>query len=247
MSGGGHILASADKSEKTLVVLQPGYLPWLGFFDQLARSDVFVFYDDVQYDKHGWRNRNRVKSPGGPHWLTVPVLHKGLGKPLILETKVNNDSAWGRKHIGTIRQFYRDAPFLAQYLPELEELLLRHWDLLVDLDIAVTRWLAEKLGLQREIVRSSELGIEGGKSERLVNICRRFGADHYLSGDSAKDYLDTELFARNGIKVSWQQFQHPIYTQQFGEFLPYLSALDLLLNMGEKSGSFFGKLRSNEV
>src|SRR5471030_3224556 len=96
---------------KTVAILQPGYLPWLGFFDQLARSDVFVYYDDVQYDTHGWRNRNRIKAPTGPHWLTVPVRHAGLGKPKILGIEIDAKTQWARKHVGSIRQYYNGAPF----------------------------------------------------------------------------------------------------------------------------------------
>src|SRR5215468_5246890 len=124
----------------TLVVLQPGYLPWLGFFDQMQRSSVFIYYDDVQFDKHGWRNRNRVKAPGGgPHWLTVPVLHSGRDWPAIHEIEIDNRTPWARKHVGTLKQFYRAAPHLHRYLPALEEMLERRWMLLVDLDLWVAR------------------------------------------------------------------------------------------------------------
>src|SRR5712691_13506913 len=112
-------------SPRTVAVLQPGYLPWLGFFDQMRRSDVFIYYDDVQFDKHGWRNRNRVKSPAGPHWLSVPVLHHGLGWPRIVDTLIDTKTRWARKHVGTLRQFYAKAPYLKRYLPELEEMLNR--------------------------------------------------------------------------------------------------------------------------
>src|SRR5688500_843131 len=117
---------------KTLAVLQPGYLPWLGYFDQMMRADVFVHYDDVQFDKHGWRNRNRIKTASGVAWLTVPVLHKGLGEQPIHEVSIHHDAPWQRKQIATIRQAYAHAPFLDRYLPELEQLLEQRWDLLVD-------------------------------------------------------------------------------------------------------------------
>src|SRR6058998_3901315 len=120
-------------SPRTLAVLQPGYLPWLGFFDQMRRADVFVYYDDVQFDKHGWRNRNRIKSPAGPHWLSVPVRHHGLGQPSILEVEIEPGTPWARKHVGTLRQFYARAPYVKNYLPALEELLMRPWTHIVDL------------------------------------------------------------------------------------------------------------------
>jgi len=228
----------------TIVVLQPGYLPWLGFFDQLRRADVFVYYDDVQYDKHGWRNRNRIKTQDGPLWLTVPVRHRGEGLLKILDVEIDGRTPWARKHLASLRQAYARAPFLGRYLPALEELLQRKWERLVDLDIACADLLAEWFGLRRRIERSSGLGIGGERSERLVNICRHFGASTYVSGDAAEAYLDVGLFERNGIAVEWQRYTHPTYPQLHGEFVPSLSALDLLLNCGEDAPLIaFGGIR----
>lgn len=223
-----------QKSMTTLVVLQPSYLPWLGFFDQMIRSDVFVYYDDVQFDKHGWRNRNRIKSPNGPHWLTVPVLHKGKFGQSNLEVEIDNRQDWARKHIATIRQFYAKSPYLKLYLPELEDVLLSRWNNLVELDLAVVDLMCIWLKIKRKIVRSSELGVTGTQSKRLLRFCQHFGATNYLSGDSAINYLDVDLFASSGIRIEWQKFSHPVYPQLHGEFVPYLSALDMILNMGEK-------------
>jgi hypothetical protein len=226
---------TASRPATTVVVLQPGYLPWLGFFDQLRRADVFVYYDDVQYDKHGWRNRNRIKTQHGPLWLTVPVRHAGRGTPTILEVEVDARTPWARKHVSSIRQAYARAPFLNTYLPALEELLQRKWGRLVDLDITCAGVMAEWFGLRRRIERSSELGVDGSPSERLITICRHFGASKYLSGDAARTYLDVPLFERNGIAVEWQQYTHPVYPQLHSGFIPHLSALDLLLNCGERA------------
>lgn len=220
---------------KTLAVLQPGYLPWLGFFDQVLRSDVFVIYDDVQFDKHGWRNRNRVKSPTGPVWLTVPVLHKGLGWQKILDVRINNDTDWPRKHLNTLRQLYSRAPYLDRFYPELERVLSQPWELIVDLDIELMKLFFGWLGIERTVVRSSMLGIDGDRSQRLLEFCRHFGADRYLSGAAARDYLDVPMFNASGVEVEWQDYVHPVYPQQHGEFVPFLSAVDLLLNCGDKS------------
>ena len=229
----------------TVVVLQPGYLPWLGFFDQVRRADVFVYYDDVQYSKHGWRNRNRIKTQNGPLWLTVPVRHSGEGFPKILDVDIDGRTPWARKHVGSLRQAYARAPFLSRYLPALEDLLLRKWERLVDLDVACADLMASGFGLPRpRIERSSALGIGGERSERLVNICRHFGASTYVSGDAAEAYLDVGLFERNGIAVEWQRYTHPTYPQLHGEFVPYLSALDLLFNCGEEAPLIaFGAMR----
>lgn len=222
-------------SLQTVVILQPGYLPWLGFFDQMARADVFVYYDDVQYDKHGWRNRNRIKTHRGPVWLTVPVRHRGLGLPRILDVEIDGRTSWARKHVTSLRQAYARAPFVDQCLPPIAALLLRPWRRLVDLDIELANLLATMFGLTPRVVRASTLGVGGERSERLLRICQHFGASSYLSGDAARAYLDVPLFERHGVRVEWQEFQHPSYAQQHGTFVPYLSAVDLLMNYGPAS------------
>jgi WbqC-like protein family len=219
----------------TVVVLQPGYLPWLGFFDQMRRADVFVYYDDVQYDTHGWRNRNRIKTQHGPLWLTVPVRHSGLSKPRILDVAIDARTSWAKKHVASIRQAYASARFAKQYVPDLEEVLTGPWDRIVDLNLAVAGLLAGWLGVRPRVERASALGIGGGQTERLVNICRHFGATRYLSGSAAREYLEVGLFESNGIAVEWQEFTHPVYPQLHGEFVPYMSTIDLLLNCGDES------------
>jgi WbqC-like protein len=221
----------------TVVILQPGYLPWLGFFDQMRRADVFVYYDDVQYDTHGWRNRNRIKTQQGPLWLTVPVRHAGLSKPRIVDVEIDGRTNWAKKHVASIRQAYAASPFLKQYMPALEELLMRPWARLVDLDTAAAALVGEWLGIRSRIERASELGIAGGQSERLLNICRHFHASAYLSGSAAREYLDVPLFERNGVDVRWQDYAHPEYPQLHGAFVPYMSAIDLVLNCGDESRS----------
>jgi hypothetical protein len=225
-------LAEAS-DDRAVAVLQPGYLPWLGFFDQLRRADIFVYYDDVQYDKHGWRNRNRIKTRQGPAWLTVPVRHGGF--PRILDVEIDARTPWARKHVLTVRQAYARAPHLPRYLPALEALLSQRWVRLVDLDIACVDLLASWLGVRARIERSSALRIGGTRSERLVNICRHFGATRYLSGDAAQSYLETGLFERHGIAVEWQRYAHPTYPQLHGDFVSHLSALDLILNCGDEA------------
>jgi hypothetical protein len=219
----------------TLVVLQPSYLPWLGFFDQVRRCDVFVFYDDVQFDKHGWRNRNRVKGGRGPVWLTVPVRAGGRMGQRIDEVEITDEARWARKHLQTLEQLYARSPYRNAYLPELTDLLQRRWERLVELDIALTHLMCDWLELERPMYRSSQLNVGGDRNTRLLALCDRFGADNYLSGDSARAYLDIDLFAAHGVRVEWQAFRHPRYPQLHGDFIPYLSAIDLLLNVGDRS------------
>ncbi|HUI22524.1 MAG TPA: WbqC family protein [Methylocella sp.] len=219
----------------TIAILQPGFLPWLGFFDQMLRCDIFVYYDDVQFDKHGWRNRNRIKAPSGPLWVTIPVLHSGKQGQRIIDTEVDNNKSWARKMIATIRQNYVRAPHLAFYLPELELVLAAPWRFLVDLDLAVADLMCRWFEVKRPVFRASALGIPGGKSSRLLSICQHFSATRYLSGNAAQDYLDVALFEDAGIAVEWQNYRHPTYPQLHGDFIPYLSALDLVLNAGRDS------------
>lgn len=218
-----------------LVVLQPGYLPWLGFFDQLAKSDVFVLYDDVQFDKHGWRNRNRIKTRDGPMWLTVPVRTKGLGKPRNDEVEIDPTQHWAGKHLQALRTWYGKAPYFDAVFPPIEEVLSRPWTRLLDLDRAMMDALARSLGLERRVVLASELGIGGRQTERLVAICRLLGADRYLTGDAARSYLDEGKFQEAGVVVEWHGYRHPRYRQLHGDFVPYLSVVDLMMNHGPES------------
>jgi len=168
-----------------VVILQPSYLPWLGYFDQLHKSDVFVLYDDVQYDKHGWRNRNRIKTPAGAQWLTVPVLTHGQGKPTNREIRIDDRQPWGRKHLQALRVNYAQAPAFAEVVERLEPVLLRSWERLFELNHALLEAVCDLLALRRDIRLSSQLGIPGAQTERLIAICRALGADRYLTGDAA--------------------------------------------------------------
>jgi len=228
----------------TVAVLQPSYLPWLGYFDQLAQADHFVFYDDVQYDKHGWRNRNRIKSQNGPVWLTVPVLHAGIENLLIKDARIKASDPWVRKHEGNIFQNYRTAPYFKEVSELVFPILRNHNSSLCDLDIQLISSIAGYLGINTPIYRSSALGIEGGQSDRLLKICQHFGARRYISGDAAKDYLDTALFTHGGVEVHWHSYEHPTYTQAHGPFQSHLSILDLLMNEGKTSASFFVRKHS---
>jgi hypothetical protein len=217
-------------------ILQPGYLPWLGFFEQMHRSDIFVIYDDVQYDKHGWRNRNKIKAPNGAQWLTVPVLIKFNERTLINEVKINNEVNWRKKHFFSIRQNYSKAPYYHHYSSIFEEAYERNWDYLIDLDMHFIVKLAEVMGIDtKKIVRSSTLEVNGDRIERLIAICKRFNADIFYEGASGKKYVDEKFFLKEGIKVEFQDYQHPMYDQLYGEFIPYLSVIDLLLNHGRES------------
>ncbi len=212
---------------KTCVVLQPGYLPWLGFFEQMLRADEFVYLDDVQFDKHGWRNRNRIKGPAGPQWLTVPVRLSGLDKPRINDVLIDpSKPQWVAKHLKTLRNNYGSCPYFEWLYPELEELLNQPWTHIADLDIALVELLCEKMALSRRAYRSSRLEIMEGRCERLINICRKLDCDTYYSGAAARDYIDLEAFRHAGIEVV---------------FVSHLSVIDLMFNCGPQSVSIIAE------
>lgn len=217
-------------------ILQPGYLPWLGFFEQMYKSDVFVIYDDVQYDKEGWRNRNRIKTANGIQWLTVPVHMKLTEHPLIIEIRIDNTADWRKKHLASIKQNYAKAPFFTDYIHIFEDAYSKGWEFLVDLDIYFIGKLAECLRMgSKNIIRSSCLDLKGDRIGRLINLCKLFGANTFYEGASGKKYIDENEFLSHGIKVEFQNYQHPVYSQLYGDFIPYLSIVDLLFNHGTES------------
>jgi hypothetical protein len=220
----------------TIGILQPGYLPWLGFFEQLQKSDVFILYDDVQYDKGGWRNRNKIKTAKGNQWLTIPVRVKFLQKPLIYEVKIDNTSNWRKNHLLSLHSNYTKADFFKDCIGIFEEAYNKEWEYLAEIDIYFITRIAEYLGIDvKKIKRSSQLNPKGDKMERLINLCKSFGADTFYEGYAGKNYIDDKMFEREGIKVIYQEYKHPVYQQLYGEFIPYLSVVDLLFNCGPKS------------
>lgn len=219
----------------TIGILQPGYLPWLGFFSQMDTSFVFVLYDDVQFDKHGWRNRNRIKTPQGIQWLTVPVYHKGLTGQLIKDVEINNTECWSDKHIKSIRQNYSKAKFFKDNSDKIFECINKRRDSLLELDMELIMIFSSILGIDKKLVLSSTLGIDGGRIDRLIKIIKHFGGNKFVEGKSGKAYIDEKVFNDNGIKLVYQYYHHPVYQQLYSEFIPYLSIIDLIFNCGPES------------
>ncbi|GAC1576684.1 MAG: WbqC family protein [Candidatus Elarobacter sp.] len=222
------------RSEQTAVVLQPSYLPWRGYFDLVDRADVFVFYDDVQYDKHGWRNRNRVKTANGPAWLTVPVHAHGAVREgaTIADIAVDHRRDWVRTHLETLRHAYRRQPYYARYAPLIASILEKRHPRLVDLTIELTVALARELGSTTRFVRSSEFAAHGAKNDRLLDVLERIGATRYLSGPSARAYIDPERFAAAGIALEYAEYAYPAYEQNHGPYERAISLVDTLFALG---------------
>jgi hypothetical protein len=224
------------------VILQPSYIPWRGYFHQIHEADLFVFYDDAQYDARGWRNRNRVKSPDGSRWLTIPVLHKGsqpLGKPSH-EIEICWDRDWARKHWTTLIHLYGTAPHFDRYAPVLEPLFSSRPELLVDFTIDLTQTLAAELGLAAtRFLRSSAIERPiAQKTDDLLSILTRVGADRYISGPTARDYLDVDRLARAGIETRFMTYDYPDYPQLYPPFDPRVSILDLLFMVGPEAPGY---------
>jgi hypothetical protein len=222
-------------SGRAVGILQPGYLPWLGFFEQLYRCDIFVLYDDVQFEKGSWRNRNRIKTPNGPRWLTVPVLLKGRSFPLVKDVTINSSVPWQKKHMKAITQNYFKSPFLGRYAEDLSAILNRPWRFLIDLDIELINWLVEQLGISTPMVLSSALGVHGSGVQRLISIIQSLGGDHFYEGSAGRNYIDVSVFEQAGVSVGFQEYEHPKYPQLYGDFISHLSIIDLLFNCGPGS------------
>jgi hypothetical protein len=223
------------------VILQPSYIPWRGYFDQIRRADVFVLYDDVQYDKRGWRNRNQIKTPRGKQWLTIPVHSRGAQTSHIPinQIRIAWDTPWNSDHLKSLQHAYGRAPHFGEYLPLLQAIYERRDELLVDFTIGFTTALAGEIGIENtRFVRASVLGAAGQKTDRLLSILKEVGATHYLSGPSAQDYIDPEKFAAAGITLEYMRYEYPEYPQLYPPFDAHVTILDLLFMTGKSALSF---------
>ena len=221
---------------------QPQYLPWLGYFDKMDRSDVFVLLDDVQYKKNEWQNRNKIRNAESWQWLTVPVKYS-FGQ-LLNEIKVDNAKDWRSSHMKSLELNYSRAPFYREHSAFFQEAFSREWDFLADININLINYLKEALGIKARIVISSELKVSSTATRRLVDICKLLGGDTYLSGAGGSDYLEEKMFGDSGIKLEFQEYKHPVYEQVRGPFEPFMSTVDLLFLKGPES---LGIMRSGRV
>ncbi len=223
------------------VILQPSYIPWRGYFHQIQKADVFVFYDDVQYDKHGWRNRNRIKNSQGGQWLTIPVHTRGVVVESIpINTiEIAYEQPWRERHLRAIQQNYAKAPYYKDYALWLEEIYTRRPERLADFTIPLTIEIARKLGIQHtRFMRSSELQVSGQKTDRLIDLLTQVGATHYISGPSASSYIEEEKFQKAGITLEYMVYNYPEYPQLYPPYDPFVTVLDLLLMAGPEAARY---------
>ena len=221
-----------------VVILQPSYIPWRGYFHQIRKADIFVFYDCVQYDKEGWRNRNKIKTKQGLQWLTIPVHSKGatVASTPIRDVPINWATCWNKKHFNSFKANYARCPYFKEYAPLLEEMYSRRDEKLADFTCDYTIRLARELGVQEtQFIKSSSMDVEGSKTDRLLSILTKLGATNYISGPSARSYIEECKLNEAGIKIEYMSYNYRDYPQQGGDFCSTVTVLDLLLNVGPRA------------
>lgn len=215
---------------------QPAYLPWLGYFERIARSDVHIVLDHVQFEKNSFVNRNRIRTADGWQWLTVPVRTKGrFGELEINQLEVDGAAPWSAKHWRALEQHYRRAPYFADHSGFFADVYAREWSRLAPLMQIITEYLLDAFSIRTRCILSSESPVRTRKSQLVLDLCAWVGASHYLSGALGRDYLDEAAFQAAGIAVTYQDFAHPTYAQVGPGFEPYMGAIDLLFNCGPES------------
>lgn len=221
-----------------LAAHQPNFIPWIGYFHKMAQADKFVLADDLQYTAHGFINRNHIKTRNGKQWLTVPVITKGKGLQKINEVRIDKEQNWRQKHWNSLQLNYKYAPYFDYYADFFERIYQKDWTFLVDLNIELIEFVRKSLNISCPIVLSSELDLRSDATERIVDMVKKNNCTKYLSGKSGKKYLNEKLFKDAGIDLIYTDFKHPIYHQQFGEFVSHFSIIDLLFNEGVRAMEF---------
>lgn len=223
---------------KTVAIVQSNYIPWKGYFDLIAAADEFIIYDDMQYTRRDWRNRNVIKTAQGLLWLTIPVKVKGKYHQTIRETEVDNAS-WARSHWKSIVANYQKAPHFDDVARWLEPIYLGSMpSTLTEINQLFIAAICDYLDIRTRITKSWDYELIEGKSERLADLCRQAGGTHYLSGPGAQNYLDENVFAANQLKVQWFDYLgYPEYNQFWGNFTHSVSILDLLFHCGKQAPS----------
>lgn len=211
---------------------QPNYLPYLGFFDKMKKSDIFIIYDDAQFNKSDFQHRNRIRIHNGSKWLTVPVekKHKPINEVCIQNEITIKDQKWKDHHLAQIYDNYKKADQFDTYFPDISPTYKKEHEFLVDLNMEIIAFLNKSFEIDVKIVHSSEYPSASQSTHRIIELVQSVGGDTYLSGPAGKDYMDVELFENAGIELLFQEFAHPVYKQQYDGFVPNMSAIDALFN-----------------
>lgn len=218
-----------------LTAHQPVYLPWLGLFHKIALADKFISFNQVQYQPKDWNNRNKVITPNGPNWLSVPVHRKGYLEKKIIDLKINNDLPWGRKHWSTLLHNYGKTPYFKTYADYFEDVYQREWKTLVELNESMLQWFLDILGIKVPVLSAKNFDFQGEKSALVLNMCLDMKADIYIFGAQGKDYADVSAFKNASVEPYFQDYIHPTYDQQQSDFISHLAIVDLLFNCGPNS------------
>lgn len=218
-----------------VTIHQPNYLPYLGYFHKMAQCDVFVLLDDVQFMKRSYTQRVKIKAASGDLWLTIPVFTKNRRSQIINEVEIDTTQPWERKHWKTLVQSYNKARYFSVYSEFFEAVYESKHQNLGEFNEHMILKLAAELDIHTRLIKASSLGVSGVRTEKIIGICKALGGDIYLSGTSGVHYLEEEKFHEAGIRLEYQEFQHPIYPQLHGGFEPNLSVVDLLFNCGRES------------
>ena len=230
-------------SEKKVAILQSNYIPWKGYFDIIRNVDVFIFHDDLQYTKQDWRNRNKIKTENGVDWLTIPC-GKNEGR-LICEVELK-DPSWQKKHFKKIKDAYAKASFFKQYEPLMQEVYINtQWTNLSEFNQYVIEHISKEiLGFTTIFEDSRQYNLQLKKGERVIELLNKVGADTYLSGSSAKDYISDNNFHQHGVRVEWMDYSNYVeYPQLYNGFVHEVSILDLLFNVGDEAVKYFERTR----
>ena len=218
-----------------LTAHQPVYLPWLGLFHKIALAETFVYFDQVQYLPKDWMNRNKIRTKSGSIWLTVPVLRKGYRDLKTSEIEINNSIDWQKKHLRSISLNYKKSPYFENYIPFFEDVYSRKWKFLGELNEYMLKWFLDELGIKVNFLNANDFKFQGEKSSLILNMCKELNASTYIFGVLGKDYADVQEFEKNNIRLIFQNYNHPKYSQLYREFISHMSVIDLLFNHGPKS------------
>ena len=220
-----------------ITIHQPEHLPWLGLFNKIAKAELFVILDSVQFEKNYFQNRNKILGTNGVQWINIPVSTKGHMGRTIAQTEISlagGNENWKNKYLQTITQSYKKYPYFSKVFPILEKAITLDTSYFCEINIEIIKGFCDALDIHPEYVRSSKLNVDGLKSLLILNICKEVGATVYIAGPSGRDYLDMKSFADNGIKVVFNDFVHPVYPQRrTSDFIDHLSALDLFMSGNE--------------
>lgn len=221
---------------KRVAIMQPTYLPWIGYFGLMDQVDEFVFLDSVQFAKRSWQQRNQIKTPNGPAWLSIPVQSKGARGQKIYQVPLIKDGTFPAKHIRSIEMAYSKSAYYSEYADDLFGLMLQNVDCLSDMTITLILWFKKCLGITTPCIKATELNSVGTKADLLSDLCHQVHGEHYISPLGSKDYMEqSDAFDKKGIEVSYFHYAHPEYAQQGVDFVPYMSVIDLLFNAGPNS------------